>query len=69
VADTPLRTRRVTVSGHPALAAAPQGNVTWGQVDVALGGNDDPVAEYRAPTLAIAMALAKALNPRIVAMG
>lgn len=64
-----LRTRAVTVSGHPALAAAPQGNVTWGQVDVALGGNDDPVAEYRAPTLAMAIALAKALNPRLVAMG
>lgn len=64
-----LRTRPVTVAGHPALAAAPQGNVTWGQVDVALGGSDDPVAEYRAPTLAIAMALAQALNPRIVAMG
>jgi len=67
--DHKLRTRPVTVAGHPALAAAPQGNVTWGQVDVALGGNDDPVAEYRAPTLAIAMALAQALNPRILAMG
>ena len=64
-----LRTRPVTISGHPALAAAPQGNVTWGQVDVALGGSGDPVAEYRAPTLAMAMALANALNPRIVAMG
>ena len=64
-----LRSRPVKIAGHPALAAAPQGNITWGQVDVALGGNDDPVAEYRAPTLAIAMALAQALNPRIVAMG
>jgi hypothetical protein len=64
-----LRTRKVTIAGHPALAAAPQGNVTWGQVDVALGGSGDPVAEYRAPTLAIAMALANALNPRILAMG
>jgi hypothetical protein len=64
-----LRTTAATVSGHPALAAAPQGNVTWGQVDVALGGADDPVAEFRAPTLARAMALANALSPRLVAMG
>ncbi|HEU5421460.1 MAG TPA: hypothetical protein VFV41_27500 [Streptosporangiaceae bacterium] len=68
-ADKVLRTRPVTVSGHQALAASPQGNITWGQVDVALGGDHDPVAEYRAPTLARAIALARALTPRIVAMG
>jgi hypothetical protein len=67
--DKLVHTRPVQVSGHPALAASPQGNLTWAQVDVALGGDNDPVAEYRAPTMATALALAKALTPRIVAMG
>jgi hypothetical protein len=64
-----LHTRRVTVDTHPALAAPPQGHVTWAQVDVALGGPQDPFAEYRAPTLAAALALAKAATPLIVARG
>jgi hypothetical protein len=60
---------RVTVDGRPALAARPRGRVDWAQVDVALGGDQDPFAEYRAPTLAAALALAKAATPLIVAQG
>jgi hypothetical protein len=67
--DKLLRTTAQTVAGHPALAAGQQGKIAWAQVDVALGGDNDPVAEYRAPTLAGALALARALTPRIVAMG
>jgi hypothetical protein len=67
--DKLLHTSPAKISGHPALTASPQGNLTWAQVDVALGGDNDPVAEYRAPSMATALALAKALTPRIVAMG
>jgi hypothetical protein len=64
-----LHTTDVTVDGHPALATAKQAGLTWVQVDVALGGGPDPVAEYRAPTMAAALALAKAVTPHIIALG
>jgi hypothetical protein len=67
--DKLLHTTAMTVVGHPALAAGKQGKIAWAQVDVALGGDNDPVAEYRAPTLTGALALARALTPRIAAMG
>jgi hypothetical protein len=60
---------RVTVDGHPAMAARPQGPIDWAQVDVALGGDHDPFAEYRAPKLAAALALARAATPLIIARG
>jgi hypothetical protein len=62
-------TRRLRVDGHPALAAGPRGKVDRAQVDVALGGDHDPYAEYRAPTLTAALALAKAATPLILAYG
>jgi hypothetical protein len=58
-----------TVDGHPALTVDKQAKITWAQVDVALGGDHDPVAEYRAPTLARAMAMAKAATPVLLAQG
>lgn len=64
-----LRSRPVTVDGHPARAAGKQDKLSWAQVDVALGGDHDPVVEYRAPTLAIALALARAATPGIIALG
>jgi hypothetical protein len=67
--DRTLHGRAVTIDGHPALAATRLGTGTWAQVDVALGGGDDPVAEYRAPTLAAARALATAATPHIMALG
>jgi hypothetical protein len=60
---------RVTVDGHPAMAARPQGRIDWAQVDVALGGDHDPFADYRAPKLAAALALARAATPLIIARG
>jgi hypothetical protein len=41
----------------------------WAQVDVALGGPDDPVAEYRAPDLAQAVELAQTATPHILSKG
>jgi hypothetical protein len=64
-----LRTRTVRIDGHPALAAGQQAKLSWAQVDVALGAGPDPVAEYRAPTMAIALAMAKAATPHILAQG
>jgi hypothetical protein len=64
-----LRTRAMRIGGHPALVAAPQGRADWAQVDLALGGDHDPVAEYRAPTLAMAIALAKDATPHLLARG
>jgi hypothetical protein len=64
-----LRTRVVRIDGHPGLAAGQQARLAWAQVDVALGTAHDPVAEYRAPTLAIALAMAKAATPHILAQG
>ena len=57
------------VDGHRALAGRQQGKAGWAQVDVALGGDHDPAAEYRAPTPAAALALAKAATPVILAFG
>jgi hypothetical protein len=64
-----LHASRVRVDGHPALAARPLGKIDWAQVDVALGGDHDPAAEYRAPTLTAALALARAATPTILAYG
>jgi hypothetical protein len=59
----------VSVAGHPALLATRPGVGTRAQVDVALGGGNDPVAEFRAPTMASARALARAATPHIIALG
>jgi hypothetical protein len=67
--DRSLHSKPVTIDGHPGLAATRRGTVVWAQVDVALGGGDDPVAEYRAPTMAAAQALARAATPHIIALG
>ena len=47
--DKLLHAKPVTVDGRPALTAGPLPAMQWAQVDVALGGAGDPVAEYRAP--------------------
>jgi hypothetical protein len=64
-----LRTQAVRIDGHPALAAGQQAKLAWAQVDVSLGTGHDPVAEYRAPTLPMALAMAKAATPHIIAQG
>jgi hypothetical protein len=51
-----LTVRRLRVDGHPALAGRPRSKDRWAQVDVALGGDHDPSATYRAPTLTAALA-------------
>jgi Protein of unknown function (DUF3558) len=67
--DKLISARPTTIDGHPALAGGPQRAMTWAQVDVALAGAHDPVAEFRAPTMAMARALATAATPHILAMG
>jgi hypothetical protein len=67
--DKLLRAQSVQVGGRPALTAGPLPAMQWAQVDVALGGADDPVAEYRAPTMAEALALARAATPHLESMG
>jgi hypothetical protein len=67
--DHLLHATSVRIDGHPARAVAWQATLGWAQVDVALGGAGDPVAQYRAPTTAGALALAKDGTARIVAFG
>jgi Protein of unknown function (DUF3558) len=66
--DKLLHTSTATIDGHPAILAGPQHLNHWSQIDLALGGAHDPVAEYRAPTLAIATTLAQAVTPRLLAL-
>jgi hypothetical protein len=67
--DKLLHATTAKAGAYPALAAGPLPAMPWAQVDVALGGAGDPVAEYRAPTMAQALALAKTATPHILAMG
>jgi hypothetical protein len=67
--DKLLHAKSVKVDGRVALAAGPLPAMEWAQVDVALGGPGDPVAEYRAPTMAQALDLARTATPHIVSMG
>jgi hypothetical protein len=67
--DKLLHAKSVQVGGRAALTAGPLPAMQWAQVDVALGGPGDPVAEYRAPTVAQALALARAATPHILSMG
>jgi hypothetical protein len=64
-----LHAASVKVDGRQALKAGPLPAMRWAQVDVALGGAHDPVAEYRAPTMAKALAMAQAATPHIISMG
>jgi hypothetical protein len=67
--DKLLHAKSVTVDGRPALTAGPLPAMEWAQVDVALGGPGDPVAEYRAPTMAEAVDMARTATPHIESMG
>lgn len=67
--DKLLHAKSVQVGGRPALTAGPLPAMEWAQVDVPLGGAGDPVAEYRAPTMAQALALAQTATPHILSMG
>jgi hypothetical protein len=67
--DRALHSRTIKIGGHPALVINRRAKVSWAQVDVALGGAHDPVADYRAPTMAGALELARAATPHILALG
>ena len=67
--DKLLHAKSVKVDGRTALTAGPLPAMEWAQVDVALGGPGDPVAEYRAPTMAQALDMARTATPHIVSMG
>jgi hypothetical protein len=67
--DKLLHAKSVRLDGRAALTAGPLPAMEWAQVDVALGGPGDPVAEYRAPTMAEALDLARTATPHIISMG
>lgn len=67
--DKLLHAKSVRVDGRSALTAGPLPAMAWAQVDVALGGPGDPVAEYRAPTMPEAVDLARTATPHIISMG
>jgi len=67
--DRVLHSRPVRIDGHQALAGRRRGKVVWSQVDVALGGARDPIADFRAPTMSGALALARMATPHILALG
>lgn len=63
-----LKATAATIDGHPALEAGKGGINDYAVVDVALGGDHDPAAEFRAPTLAVAVKLAQTVTPRLLAL-
>jgi hypothetical protein len=67
--DKLLHATSTRVGADPALTIARLPATQWAQVDVALGGAGDPVAEYRAPTLAQALTLARMATPHLLALG
>jgi hypothetical protein len=67
--DKAMHSRTTTVGGRKALVITRHAKSGWAQVDVALGGKNDPVADYRAPTMAGALELARAATPHILALG
>jgi hypothetical protein len=67
--DKLLHAKSVRLDGRSALTAGPLPAMEWAQVDVALGGPGDPVAEYRAPTMPEALDLARTATPHIISMG
>jgi hypothetical protein len=65
--DKLLSASPTTIDGHPALQADKSAINNYALVHVALGGDHDPVVEFRAPTLAMATKLAQMATPRILA--
>ena len=57
-----------TVDGHPADAGPPNSRTSYATVHVATAGLNDPVVEFRAPTLAAALKLAQIVMPRLLAI-
>jgi hypothetical protein len=57
-----------TVDGHPADAGPPNSRISYATVHVATAGLNDPVVEFRAPTLAAALKLAQLVVPRLLAI-
>jgi hypothetical protein len=66
--DKLFTTTSDSIDGHPALVIAPQKSLSYATVDLALGGDHDPVAEYRAPSVAQARSLATLVTPRLLAL-
>jgi hypothetical protein len=67
-AGEPLHATTGTIDGRDALFV-PRGSFDdYYTVQVALGGPNDVVVEYRAPTAAAAATLAKTVTPRLVAL-
>lgn len=64
-----LKPTAITIDGHAALGAPPQGTVLdYADLDVAVGAAHDPAVEFRAPTLDEAKALATLVLPRLLAL-
>ncbi len=67
-AGVPLHATSGTIDGREAILVPRGAFDDYYTVQVALGGPDDPVVEYRAPTAAAAAALAKTVTPRLMAL-
>jgi hypothetical protein len=68
-AGVPLHATSGTIDGRPAVLTPRGAFDDYYTVQVALGGDGDPVVEYRAPTADAASKLAKTVTPRLVALG
>jgi hypothetical protein len=66
--DKFLGDKPTTVDGHPADAGRPNSKVPYATVHVDTAGPNDPVVEFRAPTLAAALRLAELVMPRLLAI-
>lgn len=66
--DKLLTTSPDSIDGHPALVAGPQNSLSYTSIAVALGGDHDPVVEFRAPSTAQAKSLATLVTPRLLAL-
>jgi len=58
-----------TIDGHPADAGGPNGHVPYATAHVAIAGLNDPVVEFRAPSRATVLKLARLVLPRLLAIG
>jgi hypothetical protein len=67
-AGEPLHATSGTIDGREALFVPRGAFDDYYTVQVALGGPDDPVVEFRAPTAAAAATMAKTVTPRLMAI-
>lgn len=57
-----------TIAGHPADIGSPNVHVPYATAHVAVAGLNDPVVEFRAPSRAAVLELARTVMPRLLAI-